>query len=537
MAVLTGFQGIGQDNWGPEYFEGGTVGTRNATTLRYVSDVGVTVEFIGTGFRYDAEGFGVRGTVNRIVVRDGDGARILEITDFAAELATLMQFAFGFERDDRDPRDPDGNGLVRHVLRGNDTLLGSNENDDLFGSGSGDIGNDSINGRGGDDYIKGDAGNDTLYGGDGRDWLSYDETYWDPYAYRGIVLDVVAGTVTDSWGGTDVIGQFERYRDSAFDDVMRGSDIEEESWQLSRGADTLDGRGGFDWLDYNNAGRFGGRGGIAVDLAAGTVRDPWGSIDRVAGIEGVGGTRRNDSFLGDAEDNVFQGLAGRDSFNGRGGEDQVAFWDNIWRGGGAVTIDMSRTSGQIRNDGWGNVENVTSIERFNLSDFGDSYSGSSGEDNVNGRQGNDTLRGGGGEDWLNGDEGNDDLYGGAGENHLSGGEGIDRLYGGSDDDDFNFRDLGAANRDTIFGFSRAQGDEIWIDSDWGGLSQEFLTAAQFRSGAGVTTASTSAHRVIYNTSNGTLYFDRDGAGGAAAEVFAVLDNRAALNFGDFSVFL
>jgi hypothetical protein len=41
--------------------------------------------------------------------------------------------------------------------------------------------------------------------------------------------------------------------------------------------------------------------------------------------------------------------------------------------------------------------------------------------------------------------------------------------------------------------------------------------------------------VIYNESNGKLYVDVDGKGGAAAVLFAVIDNHAALDHKDFLI--
>jgi Ca2+-binding RTX toxin-like protein len=61
-------------------------------------------------------------------------------------------------------------------------------------------------------------------------------------------------------------------------------------------------------------------------------------------------------------------------------------------------------------------------------------------------------------------------------------------------------------------------------------------AVQFRSGAGVTTASTAPQRVIYDTSTGELRFYRDGAGGDDAQIFAVLVGTPGLSAGDIHLF-
>ena len=80
-------------------------------------------------------------------------------------------------------------------------------------------------------------------------------------------------------------------------------------------------------------------------------------------------------------------------------------------------------------------------------------------------------------------------------------------------------------------------DEIWVPNTWAsGFTGEFLTAAQFRSGAGVTTANTAAQRLIYNTTTGDVFFDVDGNGATAAVKLATLQNLAAIQFDDFHLF-
>lgn len=51
-----------------------------------------------------------------------------------------------------------------------------------------------------------------------------------------------------------------------------------------------------------------------------------------------------------------------------------------------------------------------------------------------------------------------------------------------------------------------------------------LSASAFHAGAGVAanSAATAAERVLYDTVSGSLYYDPDGVGGAAAIKFAVL---------------
>lgn len=203
-----------------------------------------------------------------------------------------------------------------------------------------------------------------------------------------------------------------------------------------------------------------------------------------------------------------------------------------------IVLDLTKAA-NILDDGFGIVETAKNIEAFNGTGFADKMTGNGGRNNFFGAEGNDSIYGGGGEDTLSGGDGNDVIVGGAGPDHMQGDGGNDTLTGGADTfDQFNFQgvlaDLGV---DTITDFQVGL-DNIWIDSAWGGgLMSDVLTAAQFRSGAGATTATSGAQRVIYNSTTGDLYFDADGTGSSPAMLFAHLSNHAALSFGDFNVFV
>lgn len=520
-------------DWPPFLFEAASLVSVATGEIRYLNAAGQTVVLTGRGFTLSDDGQALRGRVTGAVLLSEDGQPALSLAGFGADLAVVWRFAFGIAGPDGEPAVPDGAALLAHLLRGDDRVTGSAGGDVLLGGIGAGTGDDRIFGGAGDDYLRGDAGADRLFGGAGHDTLSYDLSFFDAFAFRGIVLDVASGTATDPWGGQDRFAGFESYRDSAFADRMTGT-AATETWHLGAGADTLDGGGGGDWLDYAASAGLGGTRGILADLALGRVRDPWGHLDLVTGVAALGGTFRDDVLRGDGGANSFDGRQGTDRFDGRGGFDRIGFWDVARLGGHGVVVDMGRRSGQILDDGFGNRETALSIEAFSLSDLDDSFAGSDQSDNVGGGAGNDTLRGRAGDDDLRGEAGDDLLSGGNDRNRLDGGEGRDTLSGGDRDDDFLFRHLGEANADRVLGFDPAL-DEIWIAITWGGLEPGRLSAAAFRSGAGATAAISETQRVIYDTATGILRFDRDGAGGEAAEVFAVIDNRVALTAADFGI--
>ncbi|MGO4527331.1 hypothetical protein AB4097_21055 [Microvirga sp. 2MCAF35] len=151
-----------------------------------------------------------------------------------------------------------------------------------------------------------------------------------------------------------------------------------------------------------------------------------------------------------------------------------------------------------------------------------------------GTDGANILRGGIGSDRLNGHGGND---------ILSGGGGIDSLTGEGGADVFLFDsqlNTSAAGRnvDLIADFKRDEGDKIHLDLSifaQAGTANTVLAAGAFV----VNTTGTSQDaddRIIYNTTDGGLYYDPNGNGGASilfARVGAVGGVRPLLQADDF----
>ena len=139
----------------------------------------------------------------------------------------------------------------------------------------------------------------------------------------------------------------------------------------------------------------------------------------------------------------------------------------------------------IRGDNRNNVKRGTDgRDTFYLYGGDDVASGGGGSDSIFAGAGADRLNGGGGNDFLYGDDGADLLFGGDGADRLYGGNGPDRLNGGTGGDflvggdgadRFVYDSVRADNTptgfsiDTIFDFSRAEGDRIdlsGIDGNW-----------------------------------------------------------------------
>ncbi|KZL48914.1 hypothetical protein A2T98_15585 [Nodularia spumigena CENA596] len=142
---------------------------------------------------------------------------------------------------------------------------------------------------------------------------------------------------------------------------------------------------------------------------------------------------------------------------------------------------------------------------------------------------NDTLKGNSLNNILSGGDGNDRLLGLGGQDTLTGGGGIDR---------FRF-DSPYQGMDTITDFSRAEGDKIelftpgfghmvWTD----GTPSEALAPEVFSLG---TNSNSSTNSIIYNQSNGIVYFDSDALGSAQPVELAQVSPGLDLTNQDFVV--
>jgi Ca2+-binding RTX toxin-like protein len=135
---------------------------------------------------------------------------------------------------------------------------------------------------------------------------------------------------------------------------------------------------------------------------------------------------------------------------------------------------------------------------------------------------------------LIGGAGNDQLSGSAWNNLLLGGVGNDILVGGTGSDRFRFTSI-AESFDRINDFSTAA-DIIQLRADLfgGGLTAGVLKPDQFTIGVQATRAS---DRIIYNRTNGQLFFDIDGLGGQSQALLAILSSNLALIASNISSYV
>ncbi|WP_051279296.1 M10 family metallopeptidase [Hellea balneolensis] len=252
----------------------------------------------------------------------------------------------------------------------------------------------------GDDTLMGGMGDDMLFGGAGTDYAQF----------SGVQANY---TVTDNMDGTYLV----------IDNV--GTD----------GTDTLD---NIEFLIFSD---------VTVDIVT-------------AAAPGGGGpvfTEGNDNEVGTAGDDVLNGLGGNDIIDGLGGDDTINGGDGADRligGEGADALNgdagfdsvdyrgaTSRVAFNVDTGGTvgeANGDTFSGIERYYLSDFNDTVTGSNANEFFYGEDGNDTINAGGGIDRLYGGNGNDIQRGQDGNDQLYGSVGADQLNGGAGFDIANY---------------------------------------------------------------------------------------------------
>ena len=441
------------------------------------------------------------------------------------------------------------------------TLLGTSAID-----GTGNNLNNLLIGNAADNLLSGEAGNDTLKGGAGNDTYIIDSTGDKIIESGNAGTDTVLSSVTYTLGnnlenltltGTSNING----TGNALNNFIVGN-AANNTLNGGGGNDTLDGGGGNNYLD-------GGsdndtlNGGVGNDTLVGGS----GNDFLVSGFSFSASDTGNATFF--SGNNKLDGGSGDDTLNGGVGSDilyggkgndnlaagirSVAGFDSYYLSGIDSPLAVSkqlarnfRLSPLYGGSGVGIGISAKSSASGSIS--GNNYlDGGDGDDTLNGGVGNDTLIGGSGNDSLMAGigkaidresldfvVGKNNLDGGDGNDTLTGGLGNDTLMGGSGADSFRF-DAPSQGVDTIKDFSVAA-DTISVSASGfgGGLTAgATITTAQFVLGSA---AVDDGDRFIYNQKTGALFFDADGIGGAAQVQFAQLSTGLNMTNADIFVY-
>ncbi len=305
-----------------------------------------------------------------------------------------------------------------HGTRFNDTMIG------------GVADNDSL------ESFRGDGGNDFIDGGPGIDRAEY------RFANEGVTILLAAGLASSESSGSDTLRSIEIIRGSMFADTYDARGFggaanrpidPEAAPAIGSAASTLSTPNvGSRWWGYNSFVPEGGddtihgngstlltydqsmlpiranlREGVvdALDEAAKTT-PAYASLgrDKFSGVYGVQGSSYGDLLIGGGQGRMslnpraeyFYPGAGADTIQGGGG------WDIVEHPASpeGIDVDMSRASGQVVNDGWGDTDTLIGVEhvvgsyyadRFKGSDRGDTFNGLRGADSFDGAFGHDEL--------------------------------------------------------------------------------------------------------------------------------------------------
>jgi Ca2+-binding RTX toxin-like protein len=217
-------------------------------------------------------------------------------------------------------------------------------------------------------------------------------------------------------------------------------------------------------------------------------------IDGTDKSELIRGYSGNDSIAGGLGNDVLVGGLGDDTLDGGFGIDRAEY-NTAFSG---VTVNLTITTPQ--NTIGAGIDSIINIENVSGSRFDDTLIGNASANVISGHQGNDTL---------------------------TGGEGVDKFLFNTTLDRLN-------NVDTVTDFNLAD-DRIRLDNKiFTQFTNGRLAADSFVTGNGAT-ALDSNDFLIYDTSDGTLYYDADANGSGQQIEFANLIGIPALTSLDFII--
>jgi Ca2+-binding RTX toxin-like protein len=438
--------------------------------------------------------------------------------------------------------------VIRHdILTGFENVVGSTFNDHLIGDAQANV----LSGGAGDDTLTGGRGADTLNGGAGSDTADYSE------ATRGQNLTLVGGG-----SGGDTYISIENLAGSAFNDRLVGNGAANVLTGQG-GADRIDGGGGDDIL----LGDFAYQGDAPLRPGLGTGYATLGAGATNNSVATAFDISNNFSLAADPD--IFDSTTILHTTVNATGTGQGGFYKVNLTAGTVLTIDIDGiadpavhdsflrlldSNGNIvaQNDDGGGDPGSTS-DRDSSAVFVVLQTGTyyivegSWTDTAPGNGFTEAVPSGSTYE-LNvsvefppapvqpGVAGADTLLGGAGSDLLDGGLAADRLTGGVGEDSFRFSTaLGNGNIDHITDFNVAQ-DSILLDNlifAALGANGALALGAFFKSATGV--AQDADDRIIYDTDNGGLFYDADGAGQTAAIQFAQLGANLSLSSSDFII--
>jgi serralysin len=426
--------------------------------------------------------------------------------------------------------DPKGmvNGGTYHGLSGNDTLFVAQHDGQYFG----DDGDDVLDGWATNGVSN--NGGAQLFGGNGNDTLIQGGSMTGGAGADSFVfITADARTINDFTSGVDRIHVDARGMATlGASGNFTASDARFFAGTAAHDADDriiFDAGTGSLWYDAD------GTGGGGMQLIAHVTGDVVATdiaVDNGNPNAGqtINGTPNNDSLLGGAGDDTINGFAGNDTIDGGAGADSMVggSGDDLYfvSAGDLVVEAENGGTDEVRSD----LVNYTLPDWVNnLTLLNGAFEGH-GNDIDNRLVGNSSNGGSiDAENFLFGEGGNDTLLGGGGNDTFTGGAGSDHFWfdvPGPTGDGFGdaIRDFGTTDVGAGGNIYAAGVDKIHLDARFMsalGASGAFAAGdARFHAAAGATSGHDSDDRVVYNTSNGDLWYDADGSGSGGAALIA-----------------
>jgi Ca2+-binding RTX toxin-like protein len=386
----------------------------------------------------------------------------------------------------------------------------------------GNSGNNTLTGLEGNDRLNGGSGVDTLIGGIGNDLYVVDtstdvisenanqgsDTIRSSINYtltvanvENLMLDNSNGTVPHSATGNSLANILTASLGSTLTDTLVGGDGN-DTYVVDSTADII--------KENASEGTDTVQSSVSYVLTTATAN--------VENVTLIGSTTIN--ATGDANANTLTGNSLANTLTGNGGNDILTGGlgvDTLAGGAGDdlyilySTADATDVINEAVNNGTDtigayinfaltqqNVENLSLLGTVSVSATGNSTN-----------------------NLLTGNNIDNVLDGGAGRDTLDGGLGADTLIGGDGADVFKLIGTDADKFDTINDF--VKGDDVigllktGFGSDVAGTiaADNVVSANEFLSGAGISAATSATQRLIYNTTDGALYYDADGNGTTA----------------------
>jgi Ca2+-binding RTX toxin-like protein len=391
-------------------------------------------DVIDGGAGFDTLDFG--GTANRVVVnavagtlRELSGITLVKLDSFTS----IEEFRSGSGDDSLSGSGADENfrpGLGRDTVQGgagSDTILytdatsrvfvdlvrgfaldhgGNRDGLDSIESARTGTGNDVIRFGADPGFARGGLGNDTFISGwDGTSAFTNANgvDYNERAGGTAVLVDLAAGYAQIGAEQDTLIGIFATARGGAGNDTLLGNGFN-NIFRPRNGADTMDGRGGFDRADYRDE-----TGAVSGTVGAGgngSITGSDGLVDTLISIEWVRGSNFNDTLtmtgltpvafgayaFASGDTPTLEGWIGDDVLTGAAGTYVIARYSADQ---GGITVNLAAG---YAIDHWGNVDTLVNIWGIRASAFDDVVTLGAGNEFVLPGDGTDIVDGGAGID-------------------------------------------------------------------------------------------------------------------------------------------